>query len=129
MTISRIIPNICSDRLAETRDFYVNLLAFEVTFDSDWFVQVTAPGNPSLGIGIIRRDHELVPVPFQQAPQGAFVTVVVEDADDVFERAQQLGADVVQPPRDEFYGQRRFLVTDPSGFLVDVSSPTAPPPS
>ena len=30
---------------------------------------------------------------------------------------------VVAPPRDEFSGQRRLLVTDPNGYLVDVSSP------
>ncbi|HJT03042.1 MAG TPA: hypothetical protein VJ757_05350 [Pseudonocardiaceae bacterium] len=29
------------------------------------------------------------------------------------------------PPRDEFYGQRRLLESDPYGYLVDLSNPTA----
>ncbi len=35
MTISRAVPNIKSDRPAETRDFFVELLGFEVAMDID----------------------------------------------------------------------------------------------
>ena len=64
MTISRCFVNICSERVAETRGFYVNLLGFAVGFDSDWFVQLTAPGSEAV-IGIKRRDHELMPEQFR----------------------------------------------------------------
>jgi hypothetical protein len=33
MTIRRAVPNISSDRPAETRDFFVDLLGFEVAMD------------------------------------------------------------------------------------------------
>jgi catechol 2,3-dioxygenase-like lactoylglutathione lyase family enzyme len=33
MTISRAVPNIRSGRPAETRDFFVDLLGFEVAMD------------------------------------------------------------------------------------------------
>lgn len=128
MTISRSFVNICSDRLAETRDFYVDLLGFEVGFDSDWFVQLSAPDSEAT-IGIMRRDHELVPEQVRGAASGLYVTVVVDDVEPVFARAEKLGAQVVEPPTDLFYGQRRMLVTDPNGVLVDVSSPTAPAPT
>lgn len=128
MTISRSFVNICSDRLAETRDFYVDLLGFEVGFDSDWFVQLSAADSDAT-IGIMRRDHELVPEQARGAASGSYVTVVVDDVDPVYARATDRGLPVVEAPTDLFYGQRRMLVTDPNGVLVDVSSPTAPAPS
>ena len=30
MTVTRVLPNICTDRMEETRDFYVDLLGFVV---------------------------------------------------------------------------------------------------
>ncbi|MEL6131456.1 MAG: VOC family protein [Cyanobacteria bacterium J06554_6] len=122
--IQRLITNICSDRLPESRDFYVTLLGFEVTFDSDWYVQVAAPENPRLELGFIQRDHALVPAAFQQQPQGVYLTVVMDDVDAVYAQAQAAGVEIVQPPKDEFYGQRRMLMMDPNGLLVDVSATT-----
>ncbi|MBE7382888.1 MAG: VOC family protein [Leptolyngbya sp. SIO1E4] len=125
MAIARLIPNICSQRLVESRDFYVNLLGFEVAFDSDWYVQVASPTNPRLELGIIQQDNELVPPSFQAAPRGQYLTLVVEDVDAVYAKAQAMNLAVLQPPKDEFYGQRRMLVTDPNGLLLDISTPIA----
>ncbi|MEO0971424.1 MAG: VOC family protein, partial [Cyanobacteria bacterium J06639_18] len=73
VAIARLIPNICSQELAASRDFYVNLLGFEVAFDSDWYVQVASPTNPKLELGFIQQDHELIPPPFQAMPQGTYL--------------------------------------------------------
>lgn len=43
--------------------------------------------------------------------------------------AQARGVEIVEPPRDLFYGQRRVLVRDPAGTLVGVSSECAPDPT
>ena len=126
MTIRRGFASLFSDRLAETRDFYVKLLGFRVDFDSDWFVHLQAPDNSAIELGLLRRDHELVPEPFRKAPTGTMVTVVVDDVDEIRERCRGMGIEVVQEPRNEFYGQRRMLVTDPDGTLVDVSSECPP---
>ncbi|QIS12715.1 VOC family protein [Nocardia arthritidis] len=126
MAISRSFVNICTDRLPETRDFYVDLLGFEVGFDSDWFIQLSAKGSDAT-IGIMRRDHELVPEQARGTASGSYLTVVVDDVEPVFARAKELGVPIIEEPTDLFYGQRRMLVSDPNGVAVDVSSPTAPP--
>ena len=120
----RILPNICSDDLPGSRDFYVELLGLHVKYDSDWYVQLCAPNNPEVEYGIIRRDHTLVPEPFRQVPTGMYITFVVDDVDAVYQKALSMQLDIVQTPRDEFYGQRRFLVKDPNACLVDICSPT-----
>lgn len=123
MSINRLIPNICSDRLVESRDFYTGLLGFTLAYDSDWYVQVTSPTEPHLELGFIRRDHELVPEPYRNLPQGLYLTLVVDDVDTIFTQAKAMGLEIFQPPADEFYGQRRMLITDPNGLLLDISTP------
>lgn len=123
MSLSRILTNICADDLAACRDFYVQLLGFEVKYDSDWYVQLGAPGLLKLEFGIIKRTNDLVPKAYQTAPTGMYVTFVVPDVDEIYKKAQEMGAKVIQEPHNEFYGQRRFLVLDPAGCLIDVCSP------
>lgn len=123
MSFSRILTNICSDRLGESRDFYVALLGFEVNYDSDWYVQLRSPENQELEFGIVSRTSGLVPAQFQKAPTGMYVTFVVPDVDVVYSKAVSLGMTIVQEPKNEFYGQRRFLTVDPNGCLIDICSP------
>ncbi len=123
MAFTRLLTNLCSDRLGESRDFYVSLLGFKVNYDSDWYVQLRSPTHPQLELGIIARSSELVPEPFQQAPAGIYLTFVVPDVDAVYAKALGLGLSIHQEPRNEFYGQRRFLTVDPNGCLIDICSP------
>ena len=123
MSVQRILTNICADDLASSRDFYVKLLDMKVNYDSDWYVQLKSAHNDLLELGIILRSHSLVPPAFQKMPTGVYVTFVVPDTDFIYQRALQLKLPIVQEPRNEFYGQRRFLLTDPAGCLVDICSP------
>ncbi len=123
MSFTRVIPNICSTDLPRSRDFYVTLLGFEVNYDSDWYVQLRNPVNKELEFGIISRTSDLVPAAYQTQPTGMYVTFVVPDVDAVFRKAQQLQLNILQEPRNEFYGQRRFLTVDPNGCLLDICSP------
>ena len=119
--INRFMTNICSENLAASREFYTTLFNFTVDYDSDWFVHLIA-ANGQMELGIIKKDSEVVPKSFQQDPQGFYLTFVVDSADEVFELAQQKGLEIVEAPTDTFYGQRRLLLKDPNGVLVDVSA-------
>lgn len=126
MTVSRAFANVFTDDVAATRDFYVRLLGLTVAFDSDWFVDLTAPsrdGSPAGELGIWRRDHELIPEPFRRAPAGMVLSFAVDDVDAVYDDAKYRGLPIVAEPRDLFYGQRQLLLTDPNGALVDISTP------
>lgn len=120
--INRIMTNICSDNLAESRDFHTKLFDFNVDYDSDWFVHLISK-DKKLELGIIDRTNEIVPKDFQQNPQGFYVTFVVDNADEIFKIAESEKFDIISEPTDTFYGQRRLLLKDPNGTLVDISSP------
>jgi catechol 2,3-dioxygenase-like lactoylglutathione lyase family enzyme len=112
VTPHRAVPNIRSERPAETRDFFVDLLGFEVAMDLDWIVTVAAPGNASVQVNIIGNDD----------PAAPGISVGVDDVDAVHARALERGLEVVYPLRDEDWGVRRFMLREPSGTLVNVVS-------
>jgi catechol 2,3-dioxygenase-like lactoylglutathione lyase family enzyme len=119
----RILTNICTDDLQKSKDFYVELLGFKVKYDSDWYIQLCLPDDCEIEYGLIKRNHELVPKEYQNFPTGMYVTFVVKDVDLSYKKALDMELLIIQEPRNEFYGQRRFLLKDPSGCLVDISSP------
>ncbi|NEQ49130.1 MAG: hypothetical protein F6K11_03220 [Leptolyngbya sp. SIO3F4] len=120
--LRRTMTNICSTRLAESRDFYTRLFDFQVDYDSDWFVHLISE-DKQLELGIIQQDHAIVPEVARTSPHGFYLTFVVDDVDILFETAQAEGLEVIQAPEDTFYGQRRLLLRDPNGVVVDVSAP------
>lgn len=126
-SISRMLINLCSEDLERSKTFYTQLFSFDLQFDSDWFVQLVAKGT-ALELGIIDRQNDLVPPEFRQAPTGCYLTLVVKNVDSIYEQAQAMGVSIVAPPQNTFYGQRRLLLKDPDGTLVDVSAPAGPPP-
>jgi ribosomal protein S18 acetylase RimI-like enzyme/catechol 2,3-dioxygenase-like lactoylglutathione lyase family enzyme len=110
--ISRAVPNIRSDQPAQTRDFFVDLLGFEVAMDLGWVVTVASPTNPTAQVTIIGNDD----------PAAPGISVGVSDVDAVHARAVELGLEIAYPLRDEEWGVRRFMLREPSGTIVNVVS-------
>jgi PhnB protein len=46
----------------------------------------------------------------------------VENVDEMVQRAVNAGAILLRPVADEFYGERRGMVTDPFGFIWHIST-------
>jgi catechol 2,3-dioxygenase-like lactoylglutathione lyase family enzyme len=112
VTIRRAVPNISSDRPAETRDFFVDLLGFEVVMDMGWIVTVASPNDPAVQVSIIGNDD----------PAAPGISVGVPDVDAVHARAVERGLEIDYPLRDEEWGVRRFMLREPSGTVVNVVS-------
>ncbi len=121
MGLKRLLPNVCSSDLLASKTFYMTLFDFEAEFDSDWFVQLKQNGS-DLELGIIAENHEIVPEAARGNPVGFYLTFVVDNVDDVFERATASAYTVSQSPQPTFYGQKRLLLCAPEGTICDVSS-------
>jgi catechol 2,3-dioxygenase-like lactoylglutathione lyase family enzyme len=112
MAITRAVPNIRSDRPAETRDFFVDLLGFDVVMDLDWVVTLASRDNRSAQVTVIGNED----------PAAPGISVEVTDVDAVHDRAVERGLDIFYPLRDEDWGVRRFMLREPSGTVVNVLS-------
>jgi hypothetical protein len=124
----RSFYSVLSDDVGETRDWFVGLFDYQVEFDNNWFVHLQPPNAPGVELGILLRTHETVPEAFRGQPMGGILTIVVDDVDSFYEEVISDGTNVIEPPRDLFYGQRRMLIADPNGLMIDVSSECEPDP-
>lgn len=118
-----MITNLLTDNLQATRDLFVNLLGFEIEYEADWFICMREDENAR--VSAFLRTSEFVPEAYQKSAQGVIITVIVDNVDQYHEKAKSLKLNIAEGPRDLPYGQRRLLLEDPSGALVDLSSPTA----
>lgn len=112
MVIDRAVPNIRVDRSEETRDFFVELLGFEVRMDLGWVVTLASPTSPSAQITLVSNDD----------PAAPGISVEVSDVDAVYAGAVDRGLEIAYPLRDEEWGVRRFMLREPSGTIVNVLS-------
>lgn len=121
MRLSSFYPVLCSDRIAETTAFYRTYFGFEVVFEADWYVSLRKPGERSYELAIVDAAHPTIPEAYRKPVGGLLLNFEVEDVDATYaELVDGAGLDPVLPLRSEEFGQRHFIVADPSGVLVDV---------
>lgn len=124
MKINRLMTNIGSNDFDQSKCFYLSLFDLKVNYDSDWFVHLVSEDG-QFEMGIIKTDNDLVPMGYRGKPAGVYLTMVVDDVDAAFKVATEKNMTILQEPQLTFYGQKRLLLEDPSGVLVDISSPAA----
>ncbi|MEU9878018.1 VOC family protein [Streptomyces phaeochromogenes] len=113
MTIRRVMPDIRSEAMEESRDFY-GLLGFEEVMNLGWVMTLASPSNPTAQVTFMSQD--------KSAPVVPDMSVEVDDVDAVHAAMRESGAEIVHPLQDEEWGVRRFFVRDPNGKVVNVLS-------
>lgn len=116
-------PVIMSDELKSSADFYTRLFGFEIVFESDWYISLKKHAGPDTvyELALLSWDHATIPVGFQNKVQGLLLNFEVEDAAGEYDRlieAEKLPLHLNL--RDEAFGQRHFITSDPNGVLIDV---------
>jgi predicted enzyme related to lactoylglutathione lyase len=122
--MNRAFTNILCNDVARTAQFYQDLLGFKRSGDFGWFIILSHDGLPGFELGVLQREHETIPSGVASDPAGVILTFVVDDLDVIHREAITRGTEIIQDPVDLPYGQRRLMLRDPTGTLVDVSSPT-----
>jgi len=113
MSIRRVVPNIKSTSLGESRAFYVDLLGFKVGMDMGFIVTLVSPSNPTAQISLLR-DEGNSSTPY------AHLTIEVANVDEVHQRAIEHGLKILYPLTDEPWGVRRFCIADPNGTVLNI---------
>jgi predicted enzyme related to lactoylglutathione lyase len=93
MNTKRIVPDITSERIGESRKFYAEFLGLELAMDMGWILTFVSPTNPTAQITLMQPSTSTVPNPN--------VSIEVEDVDAVHAKAAELGLPVVYPLTDE----------------------------
>lgn len=112
--------------VAASARFYETHFGFTRIFDSDWYVQLRATADHPFEIALISSDHDSIPEPARGPSRNVILSLYVADAAAEHERLAAAGVIIVQPLRDEVFGQRHFIAVDPDGILVDIITPIEP---
>jgi uncharacterized glyoxalase superfamily protein PhnB len=113
MSIRRVMPDIRSEAMEESRDFF-GLLGFEEVMNHGWVMTLASPSNPTAQVTFMSHD--------KTAPVVPDMSVEVDDVDAAYAVMRECGAEIVHPLQDEEWGVRRFFVRDPNGRVVNVLS-------
>ncbi|MCW7944928.1 glyoxalase [Streptomyces hygroscopicus] len=111
MAVRRVVPNIQSEDVHGSREFY-GLLGFEEVMNHGWIMTLASPSSPAAQISLMTDDRT--------APVAPDLSIEVEDVDAAYAVLRESGAEIVYPLRDEEWGVRRFFVRDPAGRVVNV---------
>ncbi|WP_436758352.1 VOC family protein [Streptosporangium sp. V21-05] len=127
MTLTSFYPVVCTDRIAESHDFYRRFLGFETTFETDWYVSLRRPEPPHYELALVDSGHPTVPEKYRSAVRGLILNFEVADVDAEHDRlVREARLPVELTLRTEEFGQRHFIVAAPDGVLIDVITPTEP---
>ena len=118
MTVKRVVPNIASDQLDASREFYIQVFGLEVVMDMGWIVTLASPSDPTAQITLFGPAESSDPAPTPS------ITIEVADVDAVHQTAAERGLEIVYPLTDEEWGVRRFFLADPNGLILNVMTRT-----
>jgi catechol 2,3-dioxygenase-like lactoylglutathione lyase family enzyme len=113
MSIRRVVPDIGTNSMAESCEFY-ELLGFEQVMNLGWVVTMASPANTTAQVTLTAPDASAVVQPD--------LSVEVEDVDAVYAAVTASGAEIIHSLRAEEWGVRRFFVRDPNGKIVNMLS-------
>ena len=120
MTMESFYPVLMTKDPEGLADFYSRHFGFEVTFTSDWYVSLKA-GEANFELAFLSQGHESIPKGYASPSAGVILNVETDDATSWWNRlAIREKLPVRLELRDEAWGQRHFIVSDPAGNLVDI---------
>ncbi|MFI9504277.1 VOC family protein [Nocardia sp. NPDC052566] len=127
MQLNSFYPVIGTSQLARSRDFYTTWLGFEIVFEADWYISLRRPGDVSYELALLDYTHPTVPEAYRKPVQGLLLNFEVADVDAEWERLVVRGGMKAELEiRSETFGQRHFIVADPSGVLIDMITEIPP---
>ncbi|ATA90151.1 VOC family protein [Capnocytophaga stomatis] len=123
----KLNAGIITEKLAETKAFYTEVLNFGVTFENDFYLLLHTP-NREAEISFLLPNHPSQQPIFQQPfqNQGVYLTIEVENVDEVYKELKFKNIPIEIELRNEPWGDRHFAIKDPNGIGIDIVTYSEP---
>ncbi|ATA67646.1 glyoxalase [Capnocytophaga cynodegmi] len=123
----KLNAGIITEKLAETKAFYTEILNFGVSFENEFYLLFHTP-NQEAEISFLLPNHPsqqpIFQKPFQN--QGVYLTIEVENVDKVYKELKNKNIPIEIELRNEPWGDRHFAIKDPNGIGIDIVTYTEP---
>ncbi|MBV7329020.1 glyoxalase/bleomycin resistance/extradiol dioxygenase family protein [Chloroflexi bacterium TSY] len=121
MKINSLYPVIITHKRLESQEFYTTYFPFNVTFDSDWYVSLRTQDEPAFELALLNAGHPTIPEGYRLSYQsGLILNFEVDEVDSIYEAFREADLPIHLELRNETFGQRHFITSDPNGILIDV---------
>lgn len=130
MKINSFYPVVLSQHVGESAQFYQKHFGFEVVYESEWYVSLRTCGDGQnrYELAILDAGHPTIPSSYRRRAEGLILNMEVDHVDIEYKRlVLDAKLTLEQDIRNEEFGQRHFIISDPGGVLIDVI--TVIPPS
>lgn len=128
MRFTNLYPLLQVEDIAATAHFYRSHFGFTPVFESDWYIHLKGDSESLHELAIIHYQHDSIPLAGQVPSKGVILSFYVDDAAAEAGRLEAAGISIIQPLRDEVFGQRHLIVADPNGILIDIITAIEPDP-
>ena len=120
MKLKTIFPVITTDKVTESRDFYMSHLGFTLVFEQDWYVHLS---NGDFQLAIMAPNQASQPPLFQGAypGKGLILSFETDDAAAAYEAFRAKGLELDLELKREDWGELHFALRDPSGVAVNIT--------
>lgn len=117
----KLNAGIITEKLAATKAFYTEILGFGVSFENEFYLLMHTPGQTA-ELSFLLPDHHSQQPLFQPAfaGQGVYLTIEVDDVDQLYREMKKKNVDIKIDIRDEPWGDRHFAIQDPNGIGIDL---------
>lgn len=124
MKIKRFDATISTNKLRESKEFYMKHFGFRLVYESDWYVELLAAGSEPFGVSFTLPQREAG----EFFNHGLILSFEVDDVDAEYRRLKASGLDIIQELVDKPWGERSFLVDDPNGVHLYIYKTIPPTP-
>ncbi|MFX3633926.1 MAG: VOC family protein [Candidatus Pristimantibacillus sp.] len=123
MKINSFYPVVMTTDVEGSAGFYKKYFGFEVVYESDWYVSLRIEGNQqgAYELALLDAGHSTIPAAYRRRAEGVILNMEVDNVDTEYKRlVLEAKLTLEQDIRDEDFGQRHFILSDPGGVLIDV---------
>ncbi len=122
MKILSFYPVLLTDDVSALSEFYKEKLEMDLTFESDWYVSLRREADEGVfQLALLKSDHPTIPRGFDKKTQGIILNLEVANVDEIYDHMIIKGKLPVHLDiRDEHWGQRHFITSDPDNNLLDI---------
>jgi uncharacterized glyoxalase superfamily protein PhnB len=114
MKIKRIDTTFSTEKLQESKDFYMDHFGFKLAYESDWYIELVTPaGDAGISFTLPQREEG----EFFNG-KGMILSFEVEDVEAEYNRLKEQNVTIYQDLQDKPWGERSFVVDDPNGVHV-----------
>jgi predicted enzyme related to lactoylglutathione lyase len=125
MKINRVDSTISTNKLQESKDFYMRHFDFQLVYESDWYIELIARETPSIGVSFTLPQREMGEF---FTGKGLILSFEVADVDAEYRRLRAAGLEMYQELQDKPWGERSFVINDPNGVHLYIYKSIPPTP-